>query len=85
MSIKTAILAVTLLSAAALPALAEDYANDPAARTTSSTVAPAPLFGGKAASTVTVVPSGKSAVTTAMATGRTLSQYLADPAYKGGA
>jgi hypothetical protein len=86
MSFKTVILAMALVSAAALPALAEDYANDPAARTAVATVEAAPIFGGKVATpSATVVPSGKSAVTANVALGRTLPQYLADPAYRGGA
>jgi hypothetical protein len=48
MSIKTAITAMLLLSATALPALAENYANDPA-RPDSHFVAQRPLFGGAVA------------------------------------
>jgi hypothetical protein len=45
MSIKTAISAMLLLSATALPALAENYTNDPA-RPDAVTVTQRPLFGG---------------------------------------
>jgi hypothetical protein len=45
MSIKAAIAAMLLLSATALPALAENYANDPA-RSDAPTIVQQPLFGG---------------------------------------
>jgi hypothetical protein len=48
MSIKTTISALLLLSATTLPALAEDYARDPA-RADAAGVVQAPLFGGIAA------------------------------------
>jgi hypothetical protein len=45
MSIKTALTAMLLLSATALPALAENYANDPA-RPDAPVILQQPLFGG---------------------------------------
>jgi hypothetical protein len=96
MSIKSAIAAMLLLSASALPALAENYANDPA-RPDQPIVTQRPLFGGGVAATQPtrkVVSNRANAPTQtdaiagssipAVSSSAHMYDYLSGPEYRGG-